>query len=263
MPDTSSRTPPFDAPVTVRRGVPTTGSPAARAPSKAASGARCADVRARAAGAERGLARQYAAKRTLDVIGAGLLLLLLAPLLVLVALGIRLSSPGAIIYRSRRVGLGGQQFDCYKLRTMRTGADLLQAELEQLNEAAGPIFKLACDPRVTPIGRWLRSSGIDELPQLINVLRGEMSMVGPRPLPLRDCANLTRAGRRRHEVLPGISGVWQLYPSRHAGDRLLERLDLWYIDNWSLGLDIRTMLSTIVYALRRLFTMNSDLLAGG
>jgi lipopolysaccharide/colanic/teichoic acid biosynthesis glycosyltransferase len=221
------------------------------------------DVRSRAGGSGITLAMQFMVKRLVDVIGGLVLLVLLTPLFLVISLAVWLTSPGPVIYRSRRIGLGGDEFGCLKFRTMRKDADQLQGELEQHNEAEGAVFKIERDPRVTTVGRWLRSSGLDELPQLFNVLRGSMSLVGPRPLPLRDCALLGTCAWRRHSVLPGISGPWQLDPERHVDEELLERLDLKYVDEWSLWLDVRVLLRTVWFGLRRLLSTDSELASGG
>ena len=152
----------------------------------------------------------WAIKRCGDVVVAALLLVLTAPLLAAVALAVKLTSPGPVFFTDKRIGLGERVFDCYKFRTMRSDAPALQAQLEAQNEADGAIFKMRDDPRVTPVGRVLRKLSIDELPQLINVLRGDMSLVGPRPLPLRDNGLMEATAKRRHVVLPGITGLWQV-----------------------------------------------------
>jgi lipopolysaccharide/colanic/teichoic acid biosynthesis glycosyltransferase len=221
------------------------------------------DVRSRGGGAGLWSGAQFVAKRAFDVLIALLLLVLLAPLFALIGLAVWVTSPGPVIYSSTRIGLGGRRFGCLKFRTMRKDADQLLAELEAHNEAAGAIFKMQRDPRVTVIGRWLRSSGLDEVPQLLNVVTGRMSLVGPRPLPLRDCALLAPNAWRRHSVLPGISGPWQLAPDRHVDEALLTKLDLQYVDHWSLWTDIRVLGATIWYALTRLLTTDSELAAGG
>jgi lipopolysaccharide/colanic/teichoic acid biosynthesis glycosyltransferase len=221
------------------------------------------DVRSRSGGAGLALAVQYGVKRMADIVGSLLLLALLSPLFLAIALAVWVSSPGPVIYRSKRIGLGGTQFGCLKFRTMRKDAERLQPQLEQLNQAEGAVFKIERDPRVTTIGRWLRSSGLDELPQLINVLRGSMSLVGPRPLPLRDCALLSDGAWRRHSVLPGITGPWQLDPERHTEHYLLERLDLHYVDRWTIWTDVRVLGRTVWFGLRRLFSTDSELAAGG
>lgn len=221
------------------------------------------DVRSRAGGAAIGLATQFLAKRLIDIVAAIVIILLLAPLYLGISLAVWMSSPGPVIYRSARIGLGGRRFGCLKFRSMRKGADQLQHQLEQLNEAEGAVFKIERDPRVTAVGRWLRSSGLDELPQAFNVLLGSMSLVGPRPLPLRDCALLPAETWRRHSVLPGISGPWQLDPERHVDEALLARLDLAYVDRWSLWTDARVLSRTVWFGMRRLFSTDSELAAGG
>lgn len=220
------------------------------------------DVRSRASGAGLLEAVQFVVKRAVDILGSLVLLLLLSPLFVTIAVAVWISSPGPVIYRSARIGLGGQRFGCLKFRTMREDAEALQSELEQHNQAGGALFKIDRDPRVTTIGRWLRSSGLDEVPQLLNVLAGNMSLVGPRPLPLRDCALLDTVAWRRHSVLPGISGPWQLDPNRHADEALLARLDLAYVDHWSLWSDLRVIGGTIWFGVRRMFSTDSELAAG-
>lgn len=221
------------------------------------------DVRSRGGGAGLWRGAQFVLKRTVDLVLALLLIVLMSPIFIGISLAVWLSSPGPVIYSSTRIGLGGQRFGCLKFRTMRKDADQLLAQLEQHNEAVGAIFKMQRDPRVTTIGRWLRSSGLDELPQILNVLRGQMSLVGPRPLPLRDCALLPANAWRRHSVLPGISGPWQLAPDRHVDEQLLGRLDLEYVDRWSLWVDVRVIAATLWYAVTRLLTTDSELAAGG
>ncbi len=209
-----------------------------------------------------GTAAQFLLKRTIDVIAALVLIVVLSPVLLAIALAVWVTSPGPVIYRSRRMGLGGREFGCLKFRTMRKDADQLQSQLEHHNEAEGAVFKIERDPRVTGVGRWLRSSGLDELPQVFNVLRGSMSLVGPRPLPLRDCALLHAAAWRRHSVLPGITGPWQLDPSRHVDEALLERLDLRYVDGWNAWHDVRVLARTVWFGLRRLLSTDSELASG-
>jgi len=220
------------------------------------------DVRSRGGGASISEGAQFLIKRLLDIVGSLFFLALLSPLFAAVAVAVWVTSPGPVIYRSARIGLGGGRFGCLKFRTMRKDADLQQAQLEQHNEAEGAVFKIGRDPRVTPVGRWLRSSGLDELPQLINVLIGNMSLVGPRPLPIRDCALLAPAAWRRHSVLPGISGPWQLDPMRHVDAALLARLDLRYVDRWSLWADVRVMAGTVWFGMRRVLSTDSELADG-
>jgi exopolysaccharide biosynthesis polyprenyl glycosylphosphotransferase len=152
----------------------------------------------------------YALKRSFDLVVAGLTLALLSPLLALIALAVRLSSRGPVLYRSIRPGIGGRPFTCLKFRTMRDDADRFQGELESLNEQSGALFKIRNDPRLTRFGRLLRRFSLDELPQLVNVIRGEMSLVGPRPLPMRDFERLQEWHRKRYLVLPGMTGLWQV-----------------------------------------------------
>jgi exopolysaccharide biosynthesis polyprenyl glycosylphosphotransferase len=187
----------------------------------------------------------YLLKRTFDILGATLLLILLSPILLLSALAVRLTSRGPVLYHSIRPGLGGMPFACFKFRTMYFGADLQQAELEAMNEAQGAIFKIRNDPRVTPVGRILRRYSIDELPQLMNVLRGEMSLVGPRPLPERDFARLEDWHKKRYLVLPGMTGLWQVSGRSELDFDDLVRLDFLYLERWSVFLDLTILLKTI------------------
>lgn len=189
-----------------------------------------------------------ALKRALDVAGAGLLLLLSAPLLLALAALVRATSPGPAIFRQERAGLRGRHFTIYKLRTMIAGAEALQAQLAP--EAGTPIFKLQDDPRVTPLGRWLRRLSLDELPQLWNVLRGDMSLVGPRPLPLYEASRIKGAQRRRFAMRPGLTGLWQVSGRSQLDFGEWMRLDLEYVDRWSLGLDLRILARTVGAVLR-------------
>jgi len=186
-------------------------------------------------------------KGLLDRAGALVLLCLASPVLVATALAIRLSSPGPVLFRQMRAGRYGRPFRMYKFRTMHNDAEMRRAELEAFNQMSGPVFKIAQDPRITPLGRWLRKTSIDELPQLWNVLRGEMSLVGPRPLPLYEVEKFEdRAQRRRLSVKPGLTCLWQI-SGRNQITRFDDwvRLDLEYIDNWSLWLDIKILLRTV------------------
>jgi exopolysaccharide biosynthesis polyprenyl glycosylphosphotransferase len=187
----------------------------------------------------------FALKRTFDLIGATLLLLLLSPALALIVLAVRVTSRGPILYRSRRRGIGRRPFSCLKFRTMHTDAEQRQADLEELNEASGALFKIREDPRLTPIGGLLRRFSLDELPQLINVLRGEMSLVGPRPLPERDYEMLEEWHRKRYLVLPGITGLWQVSGRAELGFDDLVHLDFLYLEHWSLALDLTILFKTI------------------
>lgn len=191
------------------------------------------------------------AKQVIDYVGAAALLLVLSPLFLLTALVVRLSSRGPIIYRQQRAGLNGRPFTLYKFRTMTIDADRLQAGLAAQNEMSGPVFKMTDDPRVTALGRILRRHSLDELPQLWNVLRGEMSLVGPRPLPVEEVHRFTATShRRRLSVKPGLTCLWQIR-GRNDIARFDDwvRLDLEYIDQWSLWLDLKILLATVPVAL--------------
>jgi exopolysaccharide biosynthesis polyprenyl glycosylphosphotransferase len=175
------------------------------------------------------------------------ILVVLVPVIPLVALAIRLSSPGPIFFRQQRAGLNGQPFTMLKFRTMVTNAEQLKQELAALNEMSGPVFKVTNDPRITPVGRFLRKWSLDELPQFINVLRGEMSLVGPRPLPVDEVRRFDDpAHRRRLSVKPGLTCLWQVSGRNNVTDfREWVRLDLEYIDNWSLWLDVKILARTV------------------
>ena len=187
----------------------------------------------------------FALKRTFDLVGETLLLVLLSPLLLAIALAVRLSSRGPIVFRSTRRGIGQKPFACLKFRTMHTDAEQRQADLEELNEASGALFKIKDDPRMTRVGRTLRRYSLDELPQLVNVLRGEMSLVGPRPLPERDYEMLEDWHRKRYLVLPGITGLWQVSGRSELDFDDLVNLDFIYLERWSLALDLTIILKTI------------------
>jgi exopolysaccharide biosynthesis polyprenyl glycosylphosphotransferase len=187
----------------------------------------------------------FALKRTFDIVGATVLLVLASPLLVAITIAVRVSSRGPTLYRSMRRGIGQRPFACLKFRTMHTDADELQADLEEFNEATGALFKIREDPRLTPVGRLLRRFSLDELPQLVNVLRGEMSLVGPRPLPERDYAMLDDWHRKRYLVLPGITGLWQVSGRSELDFDELVHLDFLYLESWSLALDLTILLKTI------------------
>ena len=193
----------------------------------------------------------YAMKRTFDLVGALLLLLFLSPALAGIAIGVKLSSRGPILYRSIRPGIGGVPFACLKFRTMYRDADQRQADLESLNEARGPLFKIRDDPRQTPVGRILRRFSLDELPQLINVVRGQMSLVGPRPLPMRDFERLEVWHKKRYLVLPGITGLWQVSGRADLDFDDLVRLDFLYLERWSPFLDLAILAKTIPAVLSR------------
>ena len=189
---------------------------------------------------------RLAVKRCLDVIGAVVALIVLSPVMLAAAVAIKATSAGAVIFAQERYGLNRRRFRMFKFRTMFSDAEQLQAALELRNEADGPVFKISNDPRVTPVGRFLRQMSIDELPQLINVLRGEMSLVGPRPLPPRDVTRFTRASdMRRFSVRPGLTCLWQISGRSTLSFSDWIRLDLKYIDGWSLALDLLILLQTV------------------
>ncbi len=194
---------------------------------------------------------QRALKRALDVTVSLGGLLLLSPLFLAVAVAIRLESQGPILFRQKRIGADGSVFICYMFRSMYEDAERRQGELELMNEADGPVFKIKDDPRVTPAGRLLRRWSVDELPQLVNVLKGEMSLVGPRPLPVRDFHRMEEAHKRRLEAVPGMTGYWQISGRSNLAFEEMVRLDLYYIENWSLSFDVKIILRTLGAVVRR------------
>ena len=194
---------------------------------------------------------QRSLKRLLDVTGSLFALILLSPLLLVVAALIKLTSPGPVLFRQKRVGADEKIFICYMFRSMYEDAEARQEELEAMNEADGAVFKIKNDPRITPIGHFIRRWSIDELPQLINVLKGEMSLVGPRPLPLRDFERMSGLHKRRLAAIPGMSGYWQISGRSNLSFDDMVRLDLYYIENWSLSFDIKIIMKTIGAVLRR------------
>ena len=189
------------------------------------------------------------AKAVLDRLLAAVALVTLAPLLVPVAVAIRLDSPGPALFRQVRVGRAGREFRVVKFRTMYVDAEQRLVELVERNETNGLLFKISDDPRITPIGRFLRRTSIDELPQLLNVLRGDMSLVGPRPLPVKD-SDFTGDVRRRLLVRPGITGLWQVNGRSELSWEDAVRLDLYYVENWSIALDLAILLRTAGAVLR-------------
>jgi exopolysaccharide biosynthesis polyprenyl glycosylphosphotransferase len=189
-------------------------------------------------------------KRTFDIAGSLLLSVLLSPVMLLSALAVKLTSRGPVLYRSMRPGIGGAPFPCLKFRTMYEDAEDRQADLEKWNEKGGAIFKIKSDPRVTSVGGFLRRWSLDELPQLFNVLRGEMSLVGPRPLPQRDYDRLQDWHRKRYLVLPGLTGLWQVSGRSELDFDELVRLDFLYLENWSVFLDLTIILKTIPAVIR-------------
>jgi exopolysaccharide biosynthesis polyprenyl glycosylphosphotransferase len=187
----------------------------------------------------------YALKRSFDLVGASFILALLSPLLLACAVAVKLTSRGPILYRSIRPGIGGVPFACFKFRTMYHDADERQADLESLNEASGALFKIRNDPRMTPIGRVMRRYSIDELPQLFNVVLGQMSLVGPRPLPQRDYERLEDWHKKRYLALPGITGLWQVSGRADLDFDDLVRLDFLYLERWSVFLDLSILVKTV------------------
>jgi exopolysaccharide biosynthesis polyprenyl glycosylphosphotransferase len=186
----------------------------------------------------------WATKRAFDLVVSVLIAVLGLPLWLAVALGIKLTSRGPVFYTDTRIGLGERPFRMLKFRTMVRGADRRQPELEAANEAGGVLFKIRDDPRVTAVGRLLRRLSLDEVPNVINVLRGEMSLVGPRPLPLRDFERLEGWHRKRYNVLPGMTGLWQVSGRSDLSFDDLVRLDFYYLENWSIWLDVTILFKT-------------------
>jgi exopolysaccharide biosynthesis polyprenyl glycosylphosphotransferase len=192
-------------------------------------------------------------KRFIDILLSAILLVLLSPVFLLVAILIKLDSTGPIFFSQERVGYNKRRFKMIKFRSMVYGAEHIQDELEKLNEASGPVFKIKDDPRLTWVGKFLRMTSIDELPQLINVLKGNMSMVGPRPLPVRDYNGFDQDWhRRRFSVRPGITCLWQIKGRSSISFDKWMKLDMEYIDNWSLMLDMKILLKTIPAVLKGL-----------
>ncbi|HEX7240930.1 MAG TPA: sugar transferase [Longimicrobiaceae bacterium] len=190
-------------------------------------------------------------KRMVDLAAAVAGLLVLAPLMLAIALAVKLSSPGPVFFRQERYGLNKRRFRMFKFRTMVVNAEALQATLEGQNEAIGPVFKIRNDPRVTPVGRFLRKTSLDELPQLFNVIMGEMSLVGPRPMAVRDVQLFDQAWfMRRFSAPPGMTGLWQVSGRSNLGFDDWVTLDLKYIDEWSLALDLRILARTVPVVVR-------------
>jgi exopolysaccharide biosynthesis polyprenyl glycosylphosphotransferase len=190
---------------------------------------------------------QRVIKQLMDLAGSFVFLALFWWLFALIALLIKFTSPGPTLFRQKRSGINGQPFTIYKFRTMVTNAEQLQHELAAMNEMSGPVFKVSNDPRVTRIGKFLRKYSLDELPQFFNVLRGEMSLVGPRPLPVDEVKRFNDlAHRRRLSVKPGLTCLWQISGRNNVSDfKDWVRLDLEYIDHWSLWLDITILWRTL------------------
>ena len=190
-------------------------------------------------------------KRTLDFLTSLILIVFLSPLLVLAAILIKLTSPGPVLFMQKRMGLNKRRFYIYKFRTMVADAESRMKEIEHLNEVSGPVFKIKNDPRITPIGKFLRKTSIDELPQLFNVLKGDMSLVGPRPMAVRDYEGFSEDWhRRRFSVRPGITCLWQVLGRNSIPFEKWMELDLQYIDQWSLWLDFQILVKTIPAVLK-------------
>jgi exopolysaccharide biosynthesis polyprenyl glycosylphosphotransferase len=187
----------------------------------------------------------WAVKRVFDIGVSAAIIVALTPVWLVIAIAIKLDSRGPIFYRDQRIGLGERAFGMFKFRSMYIDASERQAGLEGANEASGPLFKIKDDPRVTGAGRIMRRYSIDELPQVLNVLRGEMSLVGPRPLPLRDYVQLEDWHRKRYRVLPGMTGLWQVSGRIDLSFDDLVRLDFYYLENWSIWLDISILAKTL------------------
>ncbi|HEV3322991.1 MAG TPA: sugar transferase [Solirubrobacteraceae bacterium] len=190
-------------------------------------------------------------KRALDLLGATLGLLALAPLIAVVAAAIKLEGGGAVFYRQLRVGHRGKRFEMLKFRTMVPGADAMKEALRAHNEACGGLFKIAEDPRVTRVGRWLRRSALDELPQLLNILKGEMSLVGPRPLVVEEDERIAGRHRRRLELMPGMTGPWQILGPTRASLNQMVAIDYRYVEHWSLWKDLKILLRTVPHVVGR------------
>lgn len=193
-------------------------------------------------------------KRALDLMLSFTLLIVLAPLLVVIALAIKLTSPGPVLFMQERLGLNKRMFRIYKFRTMKANAEEMMKQIEHLNEVAGPVFKIRNDPRITKVGKFLRKTSLDELPQLFNVLTGDMSLVGPRPLAVRDYQLMTQGcedwQRCRFSVKPGVTCLWQVNGRNSIPFHKWMELDMEYIQNWSLWLDLRIIFRTIPVVLR-------------
>jgi exopolysaccharide biosynthesis polyprenyl glycosylphosphotransferase len=191
-----------------------------------------------------------AAKRMLDLAGAAILLVVGLPLLLILAVVVKATSRGPIIFRQERAGFHGRRFVMYKFRTMVKDAELMRDQVGHLNDRTGPVFKAAADPRLTRAGKVLRKFSLDELPQLVNVLKGDMSLVGPRPLPLYEARQIKGAQRRRLAMRPGITGLWQVSGRDAVDFEGWMQMDLHYVDRWSLGLDLAILLRTVPVVIR-------------
>ena len=190
-------------------------------------------------------------KRAFDLVGATIVALLAAPLMALLAIAVKLDSHGPILFRQTRVGRDGAPFQMLKFRSMIAGADALKDSLRQHNEAADGLFKIDADPRITRVGRLLRRTGLDELPQLFNVLAGDMSLVGPRPLVVDEDSRVTGFDRHRLHLTPGITGRWQTLGAARIPLGDMVKIDYLYIANWSVWADVKIIVETVGYLARR------------
>jgi len=190
-------------------------------------------------------------KRGFDLLGASLGLLAVSPLMLAIAAAIKLDSRGPVFFRQTRVGRDGRRFRMIKFRTMVDGADAMKEALRERNEAQEGLFKIADDPRVTRVGRFLRKSSLDELPQLLNIVAGEMSLVGPRPLVVDEDLRVEGWHRRRLELMPGMTGHWQILGPARVPLREMVAIDYLYVANWSLWTDIKILLRTVPHVLAR------------
>lgn len=187
---------------------------------------------------------QYAVKRLIDIAASTVALVLLSPLLIGTAIAIKVTSPGPVLFKQKRVGLHGVCFDLLKFRSMVVNAEALKDKLMKQNEQTGPVFKMKNDPRITGIGAFIRRYSIDELPQLVNILRGDMTIVGPRPAVPKEVAQYKAWQRRRLSVRPGLTCYWQVGGRNSIGFEDWMRLDLRYVDNWNLAVDMQLILQT-------------------
>lgn len=194
-------------------------------------------------------------KRVMDIVGALVALVISAPVILLTALAIKIEDRGPVFFRQDRAGLNAEMFGMIKFRSMVIDAEAQKAKLADDNERTGPLFKLSRDPRITRVGRFIRDMSIDEIPQLVNVLMGDMSLVGPRPALREEEAAFVGELRARFDIRPGISGLWQVEARSNASFAAYHRLDLHYLENWSLGLDIRILMATVAQVLESVFLL--------
>ena len=190
-------------------------------------------------------------KRAMDVVAASIGMLLLAPLLLMLALVVKLDTPGPVLFRQRRIGCRGERFEMFKFRSMVANAEQFKSGLLNRNEAGEGLFKIGDDPRITRVGRFLRHASLDELPQLLNVLRGEMSLVGPRPLVPDEDQLIEGWQRQRLAVKPGMTGLWQIFGSSRIPMNEMVKIDYLYGANWSIWLDLKVLIRTVPYVIHR------------